>query len=40
METLDGKETHPMIAGSEQTTWNIKQDKAAGKLMLNIPPDQ
>ena len=37
---VDGKETHPTTAGPEQTTWDIKQDRAAGELMLNIAPDQ
>ena len=37
---VDGKETHPTIASPEQTAWDIKQDRAAGKLMLDIAPDQ
>ena len=37
---VDGKEPHPTTADPEQTAWDIKQNKAAGELMLNIAPDQ
>ena len=37
---MDGKESRPTTAGPEQTAWDIKQDRAAGELMLNIAPDQ
>ncbi|KAF8837029.1 hypothetical protein BDN67DRAFT_909972 [Paxillus ammoniavirescens] len=37
---VDGRETRPSTAGEEQTKWDLKQDKAAGKLMLNLHPDQ
>ena len=29
-----------LAPGPDQTAWDIKQDRAAGKLMLNIVPDQ
>ena len=37
---VDGKEPRPTTAGPDQTAWDIKQDRAAGELMLNIAPDQ
>ena len=37
---VDGKKPRPTTAGPEQTAWDIKQDRAAGELMLNIAPDQ
>ena len=37
---VDGKETCPTTTDTEQIVWNIKQDKAAGELMLNIALDQ
>ena len=37
---VDGKETYPTTVGPDQTAWDIKQDRAAGELMLNIAPDQ
>ena len=37
---VDGKETCLTTAGPDQTAWDIKQDRAAGELMLNIVPDQ
>ena len=36
-QLVDGKEPHPTTAGPDQT--DIKQDRAAGELMLNIAPD-
>jgi len=37
---IDGKEKHPTTGDKEQESWDIKQDKAAGELMLNLMPDQ
>ena len=37
---VDGKETHPTTPAKEQEAWDIKQDQAAGELMLNPMPDQ
>ena len=37
---MDGKDICPTSAGADQDAWNIKQDKAAGEIMLNITPDQ
>jgi len=37
---VDGKEKRPTTGDKEQESWDIKQDKAAGKLMLNLMPDQ
>ena len=37
---VDGKEPYPTTAGADQTAWDIKQDRAAGELMLNIAPNQ
>ena len=37
---MDGKEPQPTTAGPDQTAWDIKQDRAAGELMLNIAPNQ
>ena len=39
-QLVDGKEPHPTTAGPDQIAWDIKQDRAAGELMLNIMPDQ
>ena len=39
-QLVDGKEPCPTTAGPKQTAWDIKQDRAAGKLMLNIVPNQ
>ena len=39
-QLVDGKEPHPTTAGPDQTAWDIKQDRAAGELMLNIVPNQ
>jgi len=37
---INGKERCPTTGDKEQEAWNIKQDRAAGKLMLNLMPDQ
>ena len=37
---VDGKETRPSTPAKEQEAWDIKQDRAAGELMLNLMPDQ
>jgi len=37
---VDGKEKRPTTGDKEQECWDIKQDKAAGELMLNLMPDQ
>ena len=37
---MDGKEPCSTTAGPDQTAWDIKQDRAAGELILNIAPDQ
>ncbi|KAF8833329.1 hypothetical protein BDN67DRAFT_870073, partial [Paxillus ammoniavirescens] len=37
---VDGRETRPSAVGEEQTKWDLKQDKAAGQLMLNLHPYQ
>jgi hypothetical protein len=37
---IDGKELRPSAGAKEQEAWDIKQDKAAGELMLNLMPDQ
>ena len=37
---VDGKDIRPTSAGADQDAWDIKQDKAAGEIMLNIAPDQ
>ena len=37
---VDSKETCPSRPAKEQKTWDIKQDQAAGELMLNLMPDQ
>ena len=37
---VDGKDIRPTSAGADQDAWDIKQDKAAGDIMLNIAPDQ
>ena len=37
---IDGKETRPSTPAKEQEAWDIKQDWAAGELMLNLMPDQ
>ena len=39
-QLVDAKEPCPTTAGPDQTAWDIKQDRAAGELMLNIAPDQ
>ena len=36
---VDGKELHSTTDTTEQSTWNAKQDKAAGEIMLHIAPD-
>jgi len=33
---VDGKEKHPTTGDKEQESWDIKQDKAAGELMLKF----
>ena len=37
---VDGKEKRPTTSDKEQESWDIKQDKAAGELMLNLMLDQ
>jgi transposase InsO family protein len=37
---VDGKEMRPSTPAKEQEAWDIKQDRAAGELMLNLMPDQ
>ncbi|KAF8141777.1 hypothetical protein EV363DRAFT_1149635 [Boletus edulis] len=37
---LIDKEKRPTTAGVEQDAWDVKQDKAASELMLNIAPEQ
>jgi len=37
---VDGKERRPTTGDKEQEAWDIKQDRAAGELMLNLMPDQ
>jgi len=37
---VNGKEKRPGTAGTEQDAWDVKQDRAAGKIMLNIVPEQ
>jgi len=37
---VDGKEKRPGTAGTKQDAWNVKQDRAAGEIMLNIMPEQ
>ena len=37
---INGKEKKLTLGNKEQEAWNIKQNKAAGELMLNIAPDQ
>jgi len=37
---VDGKEKCPTTGDKEQESWDIKQDKAVGELMLNLMPDQ
>jgi len=37
---VDGKERCPTTGDKEQEAWDIKQDRAAGELMLNLMPDQ
>jgi len=37
---VNGKEKRPTTGDKEQESWDIKQDKAAGELMLNLMPDQ
>ncbi|KIJ18234.1 hypothetical protein PAXINDRAFT_31252, partial [Paxillus involutus ATCC 200175] len=32
---VDGRKTRPSAAGEEQIKWDLKQDNAAGGLMLN-----
>ena len=38
--TTWSKETCPSTPAKEQEAWDIKQDWAAGELMLNLMPDQ
>jgi hypothetical protein len=33
---VDGKEMRPSTPAKEQEAWDIKQDRAAGELMLNL----
>jgi hypothetical protein len=37
---VDGKEMRPSTPAKEQEAWDIKQDRAAGELILNLMPDQ
>ena len=37
---VDDKEKCPSSGDKKQESWDIKQDKAVGKLMLNLMPDQ
>ena len=37
---VNGKEKRPTSGDKEQVAWDVKQDKAAGELILNIVPDQ
>jgi hypothetical protein len=37
---VDGKETRPSTPAKEQEAWDIKQDRVAGELMLNLMPDK
>ena len=37
---VDGKEIRPSTPAKEQDAWDIKGDRAAGELMLNLMPDQ
>ena len=39
-QLVDGKETRPSKPAKEQEIWDIKQDRTAGELMLNLMPDQ
>jgi hypothetical protein len=37
---VDGKEMCPSTPAKEQEAWDIKQDRAAGELILKLMPDQ
>ncbi|KAI9568688.1 hypothetical protein HD554DRAFT_2021738, partial [Boletus coccyginus] len=37
---VGGQEVQPAAPAAEQLPWDVKQDKAAGELMLNIAPEQ
>ena len=37
---VDGGELRSTTDATEQSTWDAKQDKAAGEIMLHIAPDQ
>ena len=39
-QLIDGKKTCPSTPAKEQEAWDIKQNWAAGKLMLNLMLDQ